>query len=65
MALKDNLVKGNPDLCVHFWMIEQAQPHKSVSVGRCCKCLAVKDFKNSLAVDKGGWGKSKASEKQS
>ena len=61
MAQKTNVIKGNPDLCVHFWILEQAV--KSVSIGRCCKCLTEKEFKNSISADKNVWNNKKAADK--
>ena len=48
---------GNPEICVHFWIIDP--PGKTTSLGRCCKCLIEKKFKNSIAVDQGGWTNTK------
>ena len=51
MVKATNKTKGNPQLCVHYWMIEQGG-NGPISKGQCIKCDLTKEFNNSISEKK-------------
>ena len=46
MYQRKKSLKGNPQSCVHYWIVEPA--NDVTSEAHCCKCLSVKKFHNIL-----------------
>ena len=46
MYQRKKSLKGNPQRCVHYWIVEPA--NDVTSEAHCCKCLSVKKFNNIL-----------------
>ena len=46
MYQRKKSLKGNPQSCVHYWLVEPA--NDATSEAHCCKCLSVKKFHNIL-----------------